>query len=286
MALRRSTGLRDKLNGIDTNVLTNGLFATNTAGWTAAAGTLAALVGPSPDGSYLQITSSGAALAQAYQDFPTVIGGLYRVGLQFEAGTAPNAQVLVGSDASPSSILISPNYSDVAWNKKDLFFIATATITRLTLQSNATGAAQTALFDGVIVEEILNGFRRVMINCFINVYTGNQPATADLAASGNLLYTLTKNGDGITGLTWLPSSGGVINLDVSVPVNGTAGLGGTAGYARCYENTDNPALASSLNARFDMAIATSGAEINMTNTTIQQGAVQSCTGFSYTLPPG
>ena len=136
----------------------------------------------------------------------------------------------------------------------------------------------------MIVEDIFDGFQEIFRNCKINVYTGTQPATADTAASGTLLYTLTNNDDGTTGLTWGESVGGVVSKTTGEQWKGTAVAAGVAGWFRCYEHGDTPASLSTTAARFDGAIATSGAEVNMSNTTIELGAVQTCTAFTYTQP--
>lgn len=279
MTLRRSTGFLNKLGGNKTSKITNGTFTTDTTGWTSSSATLSVV------SNRLQIAESGGVSAgQAYQDIDTVIGRIYKFSFGFLKGTGASGSVLVGTTADASAILVSPNYTDATIATKELAFIATATTTRITLQNNSTTAGETALFDNVICEDIFDGFQEIFRNCKINVYTGTQPASANTAASGTLLYTLTNNDDGTTGLTWGESVDGVVSKSSSEAWKGTAVAAGIAGWFRCYEFGDNPALLSTTASRFDGAIATSGAEVNMSNTTIELGAVQTCTSFTYTQP--
>jgi len=129
------------------------------------------------------------------------------------------------------------------------------------------------------------GFQSVMDGCFINVYSGVQPATANDVEAGTLLFTISLDGAGLTGGNWENVvTDGVVSKDATQDWKGTAVAGGTAGWFRCFEAGDNPALATTTGARFDGAIATTGAEINMSNTTIELAAVQTITAFTYTQP--
>jgi len=129
------------------------------------------------------------------------------------------------------------------------------------------------------------GFQSVMDGAFINVYSGTQPTTANDVAAGTLLFTISLDGAGVTGLNWEDVvTDGVVSKDAAQGWKGTAVAAGVAGWFRCFESTDDPALATTTGARFDGAIATTGAEINMTNTTIELAAVQTITAFTYTQP--
>lgn len=278
MTLRRSTGFLNKSGGIKTNKLTNGTFSTDTTGWTASGATLSVSSGS------LSIANSGAAVGQAYQDVSTVVGRIYKVTVDFTKGTGVSGSIRIGTTSSPTSILISPSYTDATVSNKALAFVAIATTTRITLQSDSTTSGETALFDNVVLEDVFDGFADIFKGCKINVYTGTQTISADNAATGTLLYTLTNNDDGVTGLTWGESSGGVVSKTSTESWKGTAVAAGVAGWFRCYEFGSDPSTLNTVDARFDGAIATSGGEINMSNTTIELGAVQTCTSFTYTQP--
>jgi len=125
---------------------------------------------------------------------------------------------------------------------------------------------------------------------FIFVFTGTQPASADDVASGTLLATIA-NADGATGITFDEPTAGVIPKAAAETWSGAAVASGTAGWFRFHElKTDKTTtaadalLASSTDARFDGAIAVSGAELNMSNTAVVNLAVQTITSFTVTLP--
>lgn len=287
MALRRSPGLVDKLNGIRTNSLTNGGFAYDASSWTAGISTpsVTAAGARAGSGNCLQLLNSTAAAGSLYQEFTTRPGRIHRVSwAQANGTTTAGGQVVVAVSGGGANIATSAVSASAAWVENQLVFIATSATTRITLQNVATTLNATCLYDDIVVEEVLEGFREIMRLGFLSVYTGAQPATADLPATGNLLYTLTNNGDGTTGLTWGDSSGGVIAKESSEQWRGSAVAAGTAGWFRFYEAGDTPTTASTKAARFDGLIATSGGEMNMTNTAIELGAVQTCTTASYTAP--
>ena len=65
MALRLSTGFRNKILGQTASLLLNGSFDSATTSWTGSGATLAS-VASGQSGNCLEVTSSGAALGQAY----------------------------------------------------------------------------------------------------------------------------------------------------------------------------------------------------------------------------
>jgi len=101
----------------------------------------------------------------------------------------------------------------------------------------------------------------------IAVYTGAQPATADTAASGTLLATLTPtNGD-----MFAAASGGAAAANAIASV--AAAASGLPGYIRVYRNGDTApgTIATSTDRRMDMAAgvrSTLPAGINASVTTI------------------
>ncbi len=118
---------------------------------------------------------------------------------------------------------------------------------------------------------------------FINIYTGTQPSSADEAATGTLLCTFYSDGTS-TGISFGAPVAGAISKAGGETWSGTAAASGTAGWFRLYEATDDPALSSSTNSRIDGNIATSGANMNMSNTYIASGAIQTISTFTLTMP--
>jgi hypothetical protein len=283
MALRLSQGLRDKLIGIKTNLVTNGSFDSNTTGWTASGATLSSVAGGNASNA-LQIENSGSASGAAYQDITTRANRVYFLTLKAKVGTADGFQVKIGTTSDDDGIFASPVYTDSTLSEKKFAFVASGTTTRLTLVNTSEDSGETVLFEDVVVEEVLDGFIEVMRGCKINIYTGSQPTTANDAATGTLLVTITKGGDGSTGLDWNLASAGVASKPAGDTWAGTAVASGTAGWFRCYEEGDDPSASSTTAARFDGSVATSGGQINMTSTTIASGAVQTVSSLTYTQP--
>lgn len=282
MALRLSTGFRNKVLGQAASIALNGSFTTDTTSWTAVAATLASVAG-GQNGNALEVTASGAALGQAFQDVTTVIGRMYKLTCYFKQGTSGFGSIQVGDSGDPNAIAESGALSDVAWTQHTVLFIATAVSTRITLETTDPTITETSLFDELVVDEIMDGVKAILRGCKIAIYSGAQPADADSVATGTLLVTISESG-GANGLTWGEALAGVLSKAVAETWSGTAAQTGTAGWFRLYQSGDVPANAETVLARFDGSVSTSGAELNMSSTAIVQSAVQTISTFTYTQP--
>lgn len=107
----------------------------------------------------------------------------------------------------------------------------------------------------------------------IEVRTGSQPATPATGATGTLLVTFTLNDPAFGS-----ASAGAAALGVSPAVTATGVADGTAGWFRAKDSDGNVVL--------DGACGTSGAELNLSTTTISTGLSVSITSGSYTQPQG
>ena len=132
------------------------------------------------------------------------------------------------------------------------------------------------------------GFAATFANGIIEVRTGTQPATADSAATGTLLGTITLNsgafvaGTATNGLTFAAAANGAVSKSGVWSFNGLAA--GTAGWFRLKGNAlDNDALSTTL-PRLDGSIATSGADLNLSNIAISIGAPNTVDSFTFTFP--
>lgn len=105
----------------------------------------------------------------------------------------------------------------------------------------------------------------------IEVRDGAQPATVATPATGTLLGTFTLNDP-----AFAAAVAGVAALDVSPAVSFTGVAPGTAGWFRAFDSNGV--------AVFDGACATSGAQLNLSTTTISIGLVVTVTAGSYTQP--
>ncbi len=283
MTIKRSTGFVDKLNGVQSNIFTNGDFSSATTGWTAAASTLSSTAGGQV-GNCLTIANSGAASGSAYQDITTVVGRLYKLYVYFQKGSGVSGGFAVGTTAAPTSLYNSGALTDATWALYTIPFIATATTTRVTLRNDSTTTAQTALFDTLVCEEIFDGVREIMRNCKCYIFTGAQAADADTAAiSGNRLATVTLN-ETATGLTFTTSANGVVSKPGADVWKGNIDTSGTATWFRFCEDGDDPYSASSTRARFDGTIGASGTDMIVGNAALTAGLKFEITAFNYTAP--
>lgn len=285
MTIARSTGLVDKLNGIKTNKLLNGAFESTIAGadWLSSAATLSNPTG-GVTGNALTVTNSGAASGAAYQDITTVVDRIYKFSVAFKLGTgAAGGSVEIGTTGSPTAIINGPALIDAAWTTHTYVFVATATTTRITLRNESTTGAETARFDDAVCEEIFDGFVEIMRNCKCNIYSTPKPATADAAATGTRLATVTLN-ETATGLTFDASVNGVVGKPSTEIWKGNIDSTGTAVWFRFFEAGDDPTQISTTAARFDGTVGTSGTDMIVGSTTLTLNLKFEITGFSYTAP--
>ncbi len=108
----------------------------------------------------------------------------------------------------------------------------------------------------------------------LKIYTGSQPASANDAASGTLLATVTL-GDPAFGA----ASTGVATL-AGTPLSGTGVAAGTAGWARLADSTGATVLDGSVTA------TGGGGQIELATTTISIGVTVQITSGTVTMPAG
>ena len=132
------------------------------------------------------------------------------------------------------------------------------------------------------------GFAATFANGIIEIRTGTQPASADNAATGTLLGTITLASGAFTpgvatnGLTFAAASSGAVSKSGVWSMNGDNN--GTAGWFRLKGNAYDDNLSSTTLPRMDGSIAVSGADMNLSNLVIAVGAPTTIDGFSWTQP--
>jgi hypothetical protein len=133
-----------------------------------------------------------------------------------------------------------------------------------------------------------SGFAEIFEKGVIEIYTGTQPITADSAASGTLLGTVTLGSGAFTpgsptnGLTFAAPIAGAVSKTGVWSMNGVAA--GTAGYFRLKANgVDAGTLSTSL-PRMDGSVAVSGGDLNLSNIAIAIGAPTTIDTFNWTIP--
>lgn len=134
-----------------------------------------------------------------------------------------------------------------------------------------------------------DGFSAIFEAGIIEVYTGAQPATADAAPTGTMLGVVTTNGgpftpgDATNGLLWAAPANAGVNKAADL-WRFTGLTTGTAGWFRLKGNALDAGGVSTLAPRMDGSIATSGADLNLSNTSVALGSPNTIDVFQLTLP--
>jgi hypothetical protein len=294
MALRLSTGLRNRLLGIDRQlILDSGLdigdfdLAADVTSWGAAQtgdGTLThgAGAGANSTTGFAYITG-GAALTKYTYAITVKANHIYKLSFYYKSDGVGNGKVYIGTTDGGNEIYdsgalgVSTSYAQtIAW------FDAGANTTLYVVLERTTAGADVCTWDEVQVEAEGASLKDIFKDCFMNIYAGSQPATADDDASSyTLLATIYSDGSA-AGLEFGEAASGAIAKKTTETWSGTALASGTAGWFRIYAAGDGLG-SSTVDARIDGAIATSGAEVTMGSTAITSGAVQSVSAFSVTI---
>lgn len=128
------------------------------------------------------------------------------------------------------------------------------------------------------------GFKGLMDNCFVKIYAGTEPASADDAIGGaTLLDTLTVSDDGTTGLTFAAPVGDTITKNTSEAWTGTATGTGVATFFRVVKAADTGA-ASTTDLRIQGSVGTLGADMNLSSASFTSGTPFTLNYFSVALP--
>lgn len=123
----------------------------------------------------------------------------------------------------------------------------------------------------------------------IDIYSGTQPADADSAETGTMLVRITQGSGAFTsgvetnGLVMGNVTSHALKRETGEVWSGVAVASGTAGWFRFYANTVVTGASTSA-IRFDGNVSTSGAQINMTNTTVTSGGTTTIDAVTLTQP--
>jgi len=126
-------------------------------------------------------------------------------------------------------------------------------------------------------------------NSVLRIYSGVQPTSANDAKSGTLLLEVTESGGAFThgasdnGLNFDAPSAGVIAKAAAEAWQGNGVADGVAGWARLSGNPLDDGTSSTTLARIDVAVAKTGGDLNLSNTTIVSGAPTTVDVFQLTM---
>jgi len=132
-------------------------------------------------------------------------------------------------------------------------------------------------------------FQDAMVNGVIDIYSGAQPTSADDTETGTKLLSVTVGSGAFTpgtatnGLNFADAAAGAIAKAAAEVWSGVAVATGVAGWFRFYAN-DKATGASTTGKRFDGSISTSGAQLNMSSTSITSGATTTIDSLVVTMP--
>ena len=163
-----------------------------------------------------------------------------------------------------------------------------------TLTLDIATASITTAEDGVAGTAVVSakgaGINDLLKFGYINIYTGAQPASADLIESGTLLVKITKDGaahntsTGLNGLEFNDDAvAGVLSKLTGQVWSGSPSASNNAGWFRFYaqEGTEG---ASTTAVRFDGAVGLSGTEMIVPTVVIAVGTDFIITTFNIIMP--
>jgi hypothetical protein len=136
---------------------------------------------------------------------------------------------------------------------------------------------------------ILSKIAEVFTDFTIDFYTGSQPPSSDVAETGQKLLSITLNSGAFTsgsptnGLEFGAEASQVLHKKAGEVWSGVGLVDGVAGWARIYGNTKITG-SSTTAIRWDLSVGTSGAQINMSNTSIVTGATTTIDTVNIPMP--
>jgi hypothetical protein len=111
-------------------------------------------------------------------------------------------------------------------------------------------------------------------NGYLRIYSGTKPASADTALSGNTLLAELRFGATAFGA----ASSGTATAN-AITQDASADATGTATFARLLSSDGTTAV-------IDITVGTSGAELNLSTTSIAAGVIVQVTSMTITQPDG
>lgn len=247
MALRLSTGLRDMMLGLQATV----------SAVCAGAGDTLALV----DGG-----AGGDTITRATGSFVT------------DGFVAGDKLILSGATTGANDTAVTGA------------LVNTVAALTLTLDTGVVDTAEVFAAATVLAAATGGCLKDVFRNGCLWIYSGSQPATADTAASGTQLVKVTvgsgafAHGAEANGLEFDAAASGAISKCADETWSGVGLADGTAGWFRFVANPTDALGVSTVLPRIDGSIGTSGANLNMSSTTIVTDATYTIDTFTLTLP--
>jgi hypothetical protein len=125
--------------------------------------------------------------------------------------------------------------------------------------------------------------KSILAGGLIRIYSGSPPVDADAAVTGLLLCTISLASAG-TGINFdTAAAAGVLSKAPGETWSGNNAATGTATYFRHVAAGDD-GTSSTTQARIQGTVATVGADLNLSSTTLTSGAPQTIDYYSFTIP--
>ena len=133
----------------NTELVTNGVFTTDTTGWTGGNCTIASIVG-GQSGNCLEVTTVSGTVQNVSQSGALIVGRSYTITGYVKSGTSGNETFRIGivNQAFTDFIEYIEGTSSGTWTQYSVTFVATETNNRFVV-SKRTATAGTMLFDTV-----------------------------------------------------------------------------------------------------------------------------------------
>jgi hypothetical protein len=245
MALKLSTGLRNKMLGLQASVVASFQGAT---------------------GAFVD----GGAGADTITDSGTGF---------ITAGFAPG-QVLFCLGATTAA-------NDTAVTGAVLAGVAAGT---LTLATGIVDTAEAFAAATIICAAEGGSLKDILRDGVLRIYSGAQPTSPDAAINGTLLLEITVAAGAFVagafdnGLEFGDAADGQISKASGETWQDQGLSAGTAGWFRFCANATDAGAASTTLPRIDGSVGTSGADLNMSSTSVTVGATYTIDDFTLTLP--
>jgi hypothetical protein len=227
----------------------------------------------------------------------TVRGAVQGTGLAFVDGGAGSDTItdsgngFITAGFAPGDVLFVKGATTAGNNTNCTGAVLTAVAAGTLTFATATVAAAEAGVAATIVACARGGsLKDIFKDGVLRIYSGTQRVEADDAVSGTLLLQITVSAGAFVagafdnGLEFGTAADGAISKASTETWQAVGLSAGTAGWFRFVANpTDDGSESTSL-PRIDGTVGTSGADLNMSNTTITVGATYTIDAFTLTLP--
>lgn len=279
MALRFSTGLKNKLLGKEVDVVSNGSFDSAVTGWSQYYCSASSETGGQSD-NCAKVANNSSAQGYIGQQLTVKPDHVYLIEVYHKNGDTTGF-IKIGTSVNDGTYE-SRNVDDSDWTLYRFYVVPTTTTLWITLGVGSSVNAEYTYFDEVKCLWAADSIWEIFKNSKISIYTGSQPASADDPPSGTKLVDITTAGSGDFDLEFEEAEDGHITKKLNATWSGTAVAAGTAGWFRLYTVGDSEA-SSEEDCRLDGAISTSGAELIMADPVIENNSVQTISVFKLTI---